>query len=181
MAQKLVVIGAGMIGLGAIQFLKLGGAGKIICIEISSKKAVLAHELGADVVLNPKTETGDLTQRIYDLTDGVGADIVFECAGVPIALQTCANYVKSGGQVMLVGINDKEVAINPFALVLKEVEMRAVLGYYDEFKYVIEFLRGKKIDTAALISDIISLDDLAEKGFNRLLTSNDLVKILVAP
>lgn len=180
--DRVVVIGAGMIGLGVLQFLKLGGAGKIISLEISSEKSKLAAQMGADVVLNPVSEgEDDLAEKIYSLTDGVGADIVFECAGVPAAFQTCINHVKSGGQVMLVGINDKDVAINPFTMVLKEVEMRGVLGYYDEYKYVLDYLSRRKIDTGALISDIISLPDLVEKGFNRLVSAHDMVKILVEP
>lgn len=179
--DRVVVIGAGMIGLGTLQFLKLGGAGKIICLEISSKKSELAMKMGADIVFNPLTEGEDLMKKIYSLTDGIGADIVFECAGVPVAFQTCIHYVKSGGQVMVVGINDKDVAINPFTMVLKEIEMKAVLGYYDEYKYVIEFIGRKQIDTTSLISDVIPLPDLEEKGFKRLISSNDMVKILVAP
>jgi 2-desacetyl-2-hydroxyethyl bacteriochlorophyllide A dehydrogenase len=179
--DRVVVIGAGMIGLGVLQFLKLGGAGKIICLEISSKKSELAMKMGADTVFNPLAEGEDLVDTIYNLTDGIGADIVFECAGVPVAFQTCVNYAKSGGQVMLVGINDKDVPISSLAMALKEIEMRAVLGYYDEYKYVIELLEKGKIDTASLISDVISLPDLEEKGFKRLMSANDMVKILVAP
>jgi (R,R)-butanediol dehydrogenase / meso-butanediol dehydrogenase / diacetyl reductase len=179
--DRVVVIGAGMIGLGVLQFLKLGGAGKIICLEISSKKSELAMKMGADAVFNSLAEGEDLVDTIYKLTDGIGADIVFECAGVPVAFQTCVNYAKSGGQVMLVGINDKDVPISSFAMALKEIEMRAVLGYYDEYKYVIELLEKGKIDTASLISDVISLPDLEEKGFKRLMSANDMVKILVAP
>lgn len=179
--DRVVVIGAGMIGLGVLQFLKLGGAGKIISLEISSEKSTLAAQMGADVVLNPIAEGDDLTKKIYSLTDGVGADIVYECAGVPAAFQACINHVKSGGQVMLVGINDKDVAINPFTLVLKEVEMKGVLGYYDEYQYVLEYLSQGKIDARAFISDIIPLSELAEKGFKRLLSTHDMVKILVEP
>jgi (R,R)-butanediol dehydrogenase/meso-butanediol dehydrogenase/diacetyl reductase len=179
--DRVVVIGMGTIGLGVIQFLRLGGAGKIIVLEISSPKARIAQELGADVILNPLSEGESLRDRIFSLTDGVGADLVFDCAGVPFSFQTSINYVKSGGQVMVVGINDKEVPINPFMLVLWEVEMKGVLGYYDEFKYVIEFLDQKRIKTDLLISDIIPLVDLEEKGFKRLLASHDDVKILVKP
>lgn len=181
LGDRVVVIGVGTIGLGVIQFLRLGGAGKIIVLEISSPKSRIAQELGADVILNPLSEGEGLRDRIFSLTDGVGADLVFDCAGVPFSFQTSINYVKSGGQVMVVGINDKEVPINPFMIVLWEVEMKGVLGYYDEFKYVIEFLGQKRIKTDLLISDIISLVDLEEKGFKRLLASHDDVKILVKP
>ncbi len=179
--DSVVVIGAGMIGLGTLQFLKLGGAGKIIVLEISSKKSEIAQRLGADVVMNPISEGKDLREHIFSLTNGIGADLVFDCAGVPFSFQNSINFVKSGGQVMVVGINDKEVAINPFMMVLWEVEMKGVLGYYDEFKYVIDFLEQKRINTEPLVSDIIPLADIEEKGFKRLISSKDTVKILVKP
>lgn len=179
--DRVVVIGAGMIGLGVLAFLKLGGAGKIISLEISAEKARLASRMGADVVLDPVAEGDGLAGKILTHTDGVGADIVFECAGVPSAFQSSINHVRSGGQVMIVGINDKEVAINPFVMVLKEVEMKGVLGYYDEYHHVLEYMRRGKIDSNAFVSEVISLADLEEKGFKRLMAANDRVKILVAP
>jgi (R,R)-butanediol dehydrogenase/meso-butanediol dehydrogenase/diacetyl reductase len=179
--DRVVIIGAGMIGLGTLQFVRLAGAGRIIVLEISSEKSHIARELGAHEVMNPLAERDDLREKILDLTHGIGADVVFECAGVPMAFQTSIEYVKRGGQVMVVGINDKEVAINNFMMVICEVEMKGVLGYYDEFEYVIEFLHQSKIRTEPLISDIIRLTELEEQGFKRLIASQDMVKILVRP
>lgn len=179
--DNVVILGAGMIGLGVLQFVKIGGAGKIIVLEVSEKKRSLAMETGADIVLNPLDEGEALREKIFEMTGGIGADVVFECAGVPSTFQACGTLVKSGGQVMLVGINDKEVPINPFFLVIWEVEIKGVLGYYNEFDLVIDFLKKKKINTQVLISDTISLDGLVERGFQRLLSSQDLVKILVTP
>ncbi|MBL7203191.1 MAG: zinc-binding dehydrogenase, partial [Desulfobacteraceae bacterium] len=181
LGDNVVILGAGMIGLGVLQFVRLGGAGKTIVLEISEKKARIASEMGADAVLNPISEGEGLREKIFELTGGVGADVVFECAGVPSTFQSCVTLVKSGGQVMLVGINDKEVPINPFYFVLWEVEMKGALGYYDEFEHVIEYLDQKKISTELLISDTIPLADLVERGFSRLLSSQDMVKILVKP
>jgi threonine dehydrogenase-like Zn-dependent dehydrogenase len=59
--------------------------------------------------------------------------------------------------------------------------MKGALGYYDEFKYVIEFLDQKRLNTKSLVSDIIPLFDLESKGFKRLLASRDQIKILVRP
>jgi (R,R)-butanediol dehydrogenase / meso-butanediol dehydrogenase / diacetyl reductase len=179
--DKAVVIGAGMIGLGVIQFLKLAGAGEIIVLDISAKKAQMAREMGADVTLDPSVEGQGLRDRIFGLTGGVGADVVYECSGVAFGFQNAMYFAKAGGQVMVVGICDKEVPFNPFMQVLWEIEMKGVLGYYDEFNYVIEFLRRGKINADALISDVIPLKDLAEKGFNRLLANKDEIKILVRP
>ena len=176
-----VVLGAGTIGLGVLQFLKLGGAGKVIVLEVSEAKREIARRLGADVVLNPMEEGETLRDKVFGLTGGYGADVVYECAGVPQALQASYNLVKSGGQVMLIGINDKEVSLQPFFLSLWEVELKGILGYYDEFTHVIEFLKQKRIDTGVMVSDIIALDDIEERGFRRLLSSRDEVKLVVRP
>jgi len=176
-----VVIGAGMIGLGTIQFLKIAGAGQVIVLEVSEKKAQLARDLGADAVLDPNAEGEGLRERVFSLTGGVGADVVYECTGVPFGFQNAMTLAKSGGQVMVVGINDREVPINPFMLVLWEIDMKGVLGYYDEFPQVIRFLEQGKINTDLFISDVVPLADVEEKGFKRLLASRDDVKILVRP
>lgn len=179
--DRVVIIGAGMIGLGVLQFVRLAGAGKVIVLEVCPEKTRIAKRTGADAVLNPNDEGEGLRDKIVEMTGGVGADVVFECAGVPLAFKACITYVKAGGQVMVVGINDKEVAINPLLIVLGEVELKGVLGYYDEFRYVIEFLEQGKIDTSSLISEIIPLSEFEEKGIKRLISSPSLVKILVKP
>jgi threonine dehydrogenase-like Zn-dependent dehydrogenase len=54
----------------------------MIVLEISEKKGRIARELGADIVLNPISEGEHLKERIIDLTNGIGADVIFDCAGV---------------------------------------------------------------------------------------------------
>jgi len=179
--DRVLILGAGMIGLGTLLFLRLAGAGELIVMETSPQKSQLALEMGADVVLNPFTRNEELKDEIFKRTDGIGADVVFECAGVPMAFQTCINYVKSGGQVMVVGINDQDVAFNNFQMVVREIEMKGVLGYYDEFKDVVEHLGCAEIKVERLISDIIFINDIEEKGFKRLKATRDMVKILVKP
>jgi threonine dehydrogenase-like Zn-dependent dehydrogenase len=176
-----VVIGAGTIGLGTLQFLKIGGAGKIIVLEIESAKMRAARELGADVVINPLSGTHDLREQILELTDGIGAAIVFECAGSPVSLPTSINCVKAGGQVIVVGIYDKEVPVNPLTFVISEVEIKGSAAYNDEFTYVLDFLGKKRLNTKVLISDTISLPDLEEKGLKELLSCPDKIKIVVRP
>jgi threonine dehydrogenase-like Zn-dependent dehydrogenase len=177
-----VVVGAGPIGLGVIQFLKIGGAAKIIALEVSSPRSRLAMELGADDVLNPVSEGESLNRSILDLTDGIGPDVVFECSGVASALRSAVYYVVSGGQIVLIGLHKKEVPFDFWTLLHRNVGVRGSLGCEDDDVYdVINAIRKKKIKTESFISDIISLSDIEEKGFKRLLSSEDMVKILVRP
>lgn len=175
-----VVIGAGTIGLGVIQFLRLGGARKIVAIEPSAKKRALARRLGADEALNPSEQGAELRKPVLDLTGGLGADLVFECSGVPGGLQASCTLVKRGGRIMLVGVNEQEVSLRPFLLSVWEIEMKGVFCYYDEFPLVLDFLQQGRIDAAAMLSEVIPLERIQEDGFLRLSRDPDLVKVAVA-
>jgi len=174
-----LIIGAGMIGLGVLQFLKMEGMSRVIVLEISEKKAQLARALGADVVLTSISEGDRLKERLVDLTAGIGVDIVFDCAGVASAFQRSMDCVKSGGQVLVIGLHENRVDLDFLNLLHREIELKGVFGSYNEFKEVIDLLASGKINTDPLISDVISLVDIVEKGFERLIGSHDLVKILV--
>ncbi|MBW2370252.1 MAG: alcohol dehydrogenase catalytic domain-containing protein, partial [Deltaproteobacteria bacterium] len=97
--DNVVVLGAGPIGLSAVQFLKIGGAGKIIAVEVSAERGKAAERLGADVVLDPGEEKNKLADKVTELTGGLGADVVFECAGVQAAFSGALDLVKHGGQI----------------------------------------------------------------------------------
>lgn len=174
-----LIIGAGMIGLGVLQFLKMEGTSKMIVLEISEKKSRLARALGADVVLNPISEGEHLKERIIGLTGGIGPDIVFDCAGVLSAFQASMDCIKSGGQVLVIGLHEQKVPVDFLNLLHREIELKGVFSSYNEFKEVIDLMALGKINTDPLISDVISFVDIVEKGFERLAGSRDLVKILV--
>lgn len=179
--DMVVISGGGMIGLSILQFLKLEKAGKVIVIEISQAKTRIAEELGADLILDPASGKEEITRRIFQETNGIGADLVFESAGVPLSFQHCLDYVKKGGQVMVVGSSEKETPIISRHLVLREVELKASLTYYDEFKEVLQYLEQRSLKPHLFISDVIPLENIEERGFKRLSASHDFVKILVKP
>lgn len=181
MGDNAVVIGAGTIGLGVIQFLRRGGARKIIVVEPSPVKRNLALQLKADAALDPHQEQDNLQSRVLEMTEGLGAEMVFECAGAPQAIQVSYRLVKRGGQVLLIGVNHGDVSIQPFILTIKEIELKGVFGYGDEFSTVIDFMQQKRIDSAPMLTDVIPLDCIESDGFQRLTRKMDLIKVVVRP
>jgi 2-desacetyl-2-hydroxyethyl bacteriochlorophyllide A dehydrogenase len=180
--DNVVVTGAGSIGLSMLQLLRLGGANHITVIEPSAKKREMALEFGANVVLDPLEEEDNLQQKINHLYHGVGADVVFECSGNSGAVCTCVDVVKGGGQVMIVGTNEKELPIIGALVIIKELEIKGTLAYgEEEIRTVISLMEQGKINPKAMLSDVVSLDDFVVKGFERLIENRDLVKIAVAP
>ena len=99
--ETVLVLGAGPIGLYFVMLLKSNGAGKVIVSEPSEYRAKYALECGADVVINPIKE--DLSQKVKELTQGLGADVTVDAVGVlsPDAI-ACT---RRAGKIVLFGQN----------------------------------------------------------------------------
>lgn len=79
MADTVVIFGQGSMGLECLQIARLSGAGLVITVDVRDESCAMSRELGADHALNAKS--CDAVAVIRDLTEGIGADVVFECAG----------------------------------------------------------------------------------------------------
>ena len=123
----------------------------------------------------------ELPVKFGELTAGLGVDIVFECSGVPFGFENSLNFAKYGGQVMVIGIADY-TAVSPLTFAIKEIEMKGCFAYLpEEFQMVIDLLAARRINSKPLIGETIALDDIQDKGFQRLKAARDVVKILVRP
>jgi 2-desacetyl-2-hydroxyethyl bacteriochlorophyllide A dehydrogenase len=182
MGDHVVVSGAGPIGLCLIQLLKIGGAGHITVLQPSPIKREMALKFGADVAFNPFDEGDKLRDKVMALYGGVGADVAFECAGTHESFQTCLNLIKAGGQVLNLGVSEEPTAIVTAALVRHELDIKSALAYdYEDTRKCLNYLATGRFKTEGLLSDIIPLSDLVEKGFNRLIIDKSLIKVVVAP
>jgi len=99
LGDTVLIAGAGFAGQVIAQVVKKMGAGKVIVSDVVGGKLDMAKRLGADIVLDAKTE--DVAGRVADETGGVGADVVIEAAGTEGAIQTCTEAVKHGGIIGL--------------------------------------------------------------------------------
>lgn len=77
--DTVVIFGQGSMGLECLQVARISGAGRIITVDVRDEACQVSRELGADISLN--ASQGDVLPQILDLTEGNGADVVFECAG----------------------------------------------------------------------------------------------------
>lgn len=171
-AEKVVVIGAGPIGLGQMQLAKLSGA-DVLVTDVLDFNLGLAKELGADVVVNTEKEDGGA--RVKEFTRGRGADIVFECAGgdaMPKTLRQATDFARIGGKVIIVGGFDKD----PTALELdwqriqkSEIQLIPSASYafwdiYPEMEICLNLVAAGKLKAKPLITHHFSLDEI-NQGF----------------
>ena len=135
--------------------------------------------LGADYAV----EAGQEAQKlIKEVTKGLGADIVYECAGVAPALQNAVDFARRGGTVSLIGLAASDALTKPAEWLRKEINVSASLGYtHEEFEMSMSYVADSKINLDAIHTGTVSLEDI-DKAFSDLSsgTSGEL-KILVDP
>ncbi len=179
--DSVAVVGAGPIGLLVTAGLKAAGAGQIIVSQRPGARADLALKFGATHVINPRDENVSVGEQIRAINE-VGADVVIECAGAPAALQQSIDMARPRGQVILVGVNEMGTPITPTSLMFGEIEMKGSLAWdHRDFEIAVDFMQSGEVNVEPLLSDIIALDDIQEKGFERLKGDKSLIKVLVKP
>lgn len=170
--DRVVVIGAGPIGLGQLQLAKACGA-DVLVTDVLDSALDLARELGADEVLN--TRDGDGREKVMEFGRGRGADVVFECAGgesMATTLPQACSYVRIGGQVVVVGgfEEDPSSIPLPWQHIQKgeiQISMSASYAYWDidpEMQMCIDLVSKGKLNAKKLISHHVQLDEI-NKGF----------------
>jgi (R,R)-butanediol dehydrogenase/meso-butanediol dehydrogenase/diacetyl reductase len=181
LGDTVVVMGAGIIGLFALQCSKLGGAIGAYVTEISRTRADAARKLGADKVFDPKEVRA--VDEIMKLTKGLGADVVFECVGRPETIQDAQRAVRKGGKVMQIGECLVDVPTNYGGVFVRELEIKGIYdGSIQDFDQAAQLIESGKIDVGPLITAKISLSEIVEKGFEELLKpEKNHIKILVDP
>jgi 2-desacetyl-2-hydroxyethyl bacteriochlorophyllide A dehydrogenase len=109
LGETFAIIGAGIIGLIAIQLARMAGARQLIVLDLADNRLELAHAYGADVTINPGSE--DAIARLFSETNGNGAQVILEATGntfvIPMAMKLAAN----GGRIVCVGVMEEKAPI----------------------------------------------------------------------
>lgn len=172
-----VVQGAGPIGLLTTQLVLAGGAGTTVVVEPNEARRELASSLGADHVFHPD----DASAQIRELTQGLGADIVYECAGVPATIQTAVNLARRGGRMCLIGLASGMATIDPRIWLSKEIGVQAALAYtHEEFAMAMGMVADGRVDVDTMHTQTVGLRGLHD-ALAGLSSGSGQVKVLVDP
>jgi threonine dehydrogenase-like Zn-dependent dehydrogenase len=135
-----MVIGCGMVGMGAVVRAALRGA-TVIAADIDDEKLELAKKMGATYAVNTRTE--DVHARLQELTEGFGPDVVIEAVGSVPTYQMAVGEVAFTGRVVCIGYAKSEVAFQTKYFVQKELDIRGSRNAQpSDFRAVIRYLEG---------------------------------------
>ncbi|MHC1557742.1 2,3-butanediol dehydrogenase [Actinomycetospora sp. C-140] len=156
--QLAVIAGLGPIGVGLYFALRAKGITDIVASDPSAQRRAILTGLGARHVIDPTTT--EVATAARDATDGLGAEVVFDAAGVGAAILTGIGALAPRGRIVVVGIHEQAMELNPTALLLGEAQIVASLVYTDDdYRHVIASMSRGEITGAGWV-DHAPLDDL---------------------
>ncbi len=175
--DTVLVIGAGPIGLLHLLHLKTFGA-KVLMTGFEEERLRTAKALGAYAVFHPSLTA----ESIRAVTDGMGADYVFECTGQPQVWEESVAYARRGGTVVLFGGCKKgsTVTYDTERLHYDEITLRGTFHYSPrDVRTAFHLLKGRTMQVEKLISGFGSLDDVPDL-FQKL-SKGEGIKFAVRP
>lgn len=178
LGQKAVVMGAGCIGLVSMMALKARGVSEVYVVDIMEKRLDKALELGATGVINGAKE--NVLERVKELTDGAGMDLVIETAGTEITTRQAIHMAKKGSNIVLVGYSKSGEMTLPMSLVLdKELTFKTVFRYRHIYPMAIDAVAAGKVNLKGIVTDVFGLDE-AQKAMDYSVNNKaDIVKAVI--
>ncbi len=155
-----MVIGCGMVGMGAIVRASERGA-IVIAADIDDEKLALAKRMGAAYAIN--TMGKDVHEQLQAITNGFGPDVIIEAVGSPATYQMAVDEVAFTGRVICIGYAKSEVSFQTKYFVQKELDIRGSRNATpSDFRGVIRYLERGTCPVDELITKIVKPEDTEE-------------------
>jgi (R,R)-butanediol dehydrogenase/meso-butanediol dehydrogenase/diacetyl reductase len=181
--HSVAIVGAGTIGLLALQLAKLSGAYPIYVVQRSQDiKRQRALELGADEIIDSRN--ADPVETLRQLTGGAMVDRVIECGGNAVTMKMAVELCAKRGKVVMTGLLNKLIGINYFPLVWNEIQVIGSFSHiYDlDYRIATELISRGMVNVESLITGRISMDNVIPEGIEEFMkNSRHHIKILASP
>jgi len=175
--QKVIVVGAGIIGISCLLAAKFAGADKILVIGRGNTKEELIRRLGSDYVATKLVDAVEYTKK---WSEGQMADVVFECAGSQQTLDLSIKLSRNAAKIMIMGVYEEKPRIDMNLFQEGERMLLSSQAYTDEMGIVLKHMSEGEISAKDLITAEIGLDTIVEEGFEELISnSGSHIKIII--
>ncbi len=171
-----VVLGAGPICLLVAQVPRVASAAPVEVVEVSDYPLEAAQRLGFEPIDSKKE---DRKEAVLSRTEGKGADVLFDVAGVLATTRELAAITRAHGQVAQVAMPKDLMPVDLAGLALREIDLMGCRVYdYKDYRTAIDLIARNKIDVESLVTHVLPLDR-AKDGLDLPLKGDASVKVLL--
>lgn len=167
--DRVVIFGAGPIGLGALIDLTLRGVASVVVIDVQPARLAKALEIGADAVIDSSRE--DVAARLIELHGDAplrpgdsrpGTDVYIDAAGVGAVIESVQRLAKRGSRLSIVAVHKKPVEVDFGALLSTELTITLAMGYPTEIFEVTDDIVAAWERYGRIISDLVPFERVAD-------------------
>lgn len=167
-ADKVVVFGAGPIGLGATIGFKSVGVQHVVVVDLIASRLDKALRVGADAVIDSAKE--NVAQRLLELhgpgesmfPGKAGTDVFFDAAGAPAVITTALNAAQRGARIVVVALHKEPIPVDFLNVMSNEVTVIGSMGYPKEIFEVTKDIVANWEKYAVIVSHTFPFEDVAE-------------------
>jgi (R,R)-butanediol dehydrogenase/meso-butanediol dehydrogenase/diacetyl reductase len=173
--KNVLIIGAGPIGLACAVWCRFFGARTIAISEMAETRVAMARKLGFEEIVDP----GANVDEQYLAIAGDMPEIQIECVGAPGIIQQCIERAPRRGLILGVGLCDHPDTIVPLIAFGKELTIQWAVAYdKEDWEFTMEMMVAKRIDASAMITNVVSLEELPA-AFDALHSPSDQCKVII--
>lgn len=176
--EHVLVVGAGPIGLGVMEFARVAGA-NVIAMDTNDKRLDFCKKnLRGVASLNPAKE--DAVQRLRDITNSDMPTVVFDATGSLRAINTAFQYMAHGARYVLVGLQKDEISFSHPEFHKREATlMSSRNATREDFEHVMRCMQYQLVNPAPYITHRVQFDEVKDNFESWLNASNGVIKAMV--
>jgi 2-desacetyl-2-hydroxyethyl bacteriochlorophyllide A dehydrogenase len=177
--EFVLVIGAGPIGLGAMEFARIAG-GKVIAMDINEHRLQFCKDkLGIEYTLN--AAHANVLEQLKEITGGDMASAVLDATGSLRAINNAFQYMAHGGRFVLIGLQKGDISFSHPEFHKREATlMSSRNATRQDFEHVIASIKQKLVDPNVYITHPVPFDELADQFSGFLVPENGVIKAMVS-
>ncbi|XP_038072109.1 sorbitol dehydrogenase-like [Patiria miniata] len=179
LGSRVLVLGAGPIGLLALLTAKAMGATHIAITDLDQGRLDVAKKLGAHHALRVDTRDAEEMARRVEAALGCKPEISIECSGAEPSIQTGIYATKSGGVLVLVGLGPPTVNVPMVSAALREVDIRGIFRYANCYPLALEMIASGKVDAKPLITHHFPLEKTLEAFETSRTGAGGAIKVMI--
>lgn len=174
LAERVLILGAGPIGLMHLQVARLNGAAEVTVVDPVEDKLTLARELGAAQAYTAAEFEKAALKAQYEL--------VIDCTGIPKVIQDSLQYLKEGGTFLLFGVcpSESQITLNPYEIFRRQLTITSSFALKKTFGLALDLVRNKRVALLPLADSRLPLTE-APAFFQELLKGNRGKKAVFYP
>lgn len=176
--EFVLVVGAGPIGLGTMEFARIAGA-QVIALDVNENRLAFCKEkLGIQHTINAK-ETNVL-EALATITSGQMPTVVIDCTGNQQAINNALQYLAHGGRYVLIGLQKEMISFSHPEFHKRETTlMSSRNATRDNFNHVIACIKNKQVNPANYITHTTHFDNVKNEFANWLNPANGVIKAMI--